>query len=815
MILLAVFLGGISLFSQLQNQHSTVGTTELGAPTLPVMCIDRDGNKINSMPGYRTEMKASTMRDSIIPITTNREFSVSYKAYDQKVISVSYEIIAPDTGKVVENAKIGGFQEDGDYMTARVSLTEPILMNREYPVKFTIETSEGDVYYYSRLLQRSELPVNLYVQFVYNFYETCMNKDGAGDLNTYLETDSSISNRSFTNVNINSTLDQVTWGDLSPQIYQKAVPNITEINSETCSITNDYLIRAVNESGQTEIYHVTEFYRLRYYNGSMSLLDFYRTALQVFDENLSVVTTEGVNLGIAERSVQYLGNTSSDIVAFVQDGALWEYSESAEKLSLVYSLKYAEEGTDERYQNNDYDIQILSVSEGGDIDFIVYGYMNRGPHEGENGISVCHFENERTVVNEQLFIPSERSYDYLKQDLDILSYVSSGGVYYAYLNENLCKFDPVSGTSEILQSGIRRDCITASSEYGYAAWMNEMDPDAGTDITLMYLDEESTRTITAESGTYIRALGFLNDDFLYGIADRDDLVTGAAGDVTFAMNRILIEDFGGNVIKEYDPGENRITSVDVSGGLVTLTRSSRDGDVYTEESTDNIMNNRIRTESQITTNADYNSRQGITITLAFPTTNTNLKPLIKHFTMMGTAEAIEYEAEDAEPLVPQYYAYGEGRLQGIFTHAGKALIVADAHYGTLLDGDGAFLYERGNLEKSMDLNDDDIPEGFFSRTINAAAVQEEIGEEAQVINLTGATMDEVEYELSRGRAVKALKSDGTVCLIVGYDGYNTLQYDFETGEHFYVASDDSREDFEGGGNVFVSYVLPQRTIKNS
>ncbi len=792
-----------------------MGTTPIGDPTLPVMCIDRDGDKIDLMNGYTTEMDASTMRDGIVPITTNREFSVSYKAYDNRVISVSYEIIAPDTGKVVENAKIGGFQEDGEYMTASVSLTEPILMNREYPVKFTIETDNGDVYYYSRLLQRSELPVSLYVGFVYDFYETCMNKDGAGDLNTYLETDSSITNNSFTNVNINSTLDQVTWGSLSPQIYRKAIPTITEINSETCSLTNDYLIQAVNDDGLTEIYHVTEFYRLRYYNGSMSLLDFNRKAIQVFDESLAVVTTDGVDLGVAERTVQYLGSESSDIVAFVQDGALWEYSESAEKLSLVYSLKYAEGTSDERYDNSDYSIQILNVSEGGDIDFIVYGYMNRGAHEGQNGISVCHFANERTTVSEELFIPSVRSYDYMKQDLEILSYVSSGGVYYAYVNGNLCRFDPATETAEILQSDIRPDCITASSEYGYVAWMNEQDPDATSNITLMYLDEETTRTITAESGTYIRALGFLNDDFLYGIADQDDLVTGAAGDVTFAMNEILIEDFGGNVIKDYDPGDYWITSVDVSGGLVTLMRSERDGDSYTEVSTDNIMNNRTDTESEITAVADYNTRQGITITLTFPTTNTNLKPLVKHFAMMGIADAIEYDAEETELSVPLYYAYGEGELQGILTHAGQALVLADAHYGTLLDAEGAYLYERGNLESSMDLNDDDIPEGFFTQTINAEAVQEEIGEEAQVINLTGATMDEVEYELSLGRAVKALKSDGTVCLIVGYDGYNTLQYDFETGEHFYVASDDSREDFEGGGNVFVSYVLPQQTIKNS
>ena len=49
------------------------------------------------------------------------------------VRSVAYEVSTPDTGEVVENAKIGNFQQDGDYLTAEFTLSEPILMNREYP----------------------------------------------------------------------------------------------------------------------------------------------------------------------------------------------------------------------------------------------------------------------------------------------------------------------------------------------------------------------------------------------------------------------------------------------------------------------------------------------------------------------------------------------------------------------------------------------------------------------------------------------------------------------------------------------------------
>ena len=74
------------------------------------------------------------------------------------------------------------------------------------------------------------------------------------------------------------------------------------------------------------------------------------------------------------------------------------------------------------------------------------------------------------------------------------------------------------------------------------------------------------------------------------------------------------------------------------------------------------------------------------------------------------------------------------------------------------------------------------------------------------MNLTGCTLDEILYQLSEDRAVVARKPDGTTAVIVGYDRYNTLLYNFETGEHYYYGINDSTNLFLEGGNVFLSYV---------
>ena len=62
--------------------------------------------------------------------------------------------------------------------------------------------------------------------------------------------------------------------------------------------------------------------------------------------------------------------------------------------------------------------------------FVLYGYMNRGVREGYCGVCVYHYSNDQNVVEEKVFIPSTESYEFLKEDLGTLSYVSTENALY-------------------------------------------------------------------------------------------------------------------------------------------------------------------------------------------------------------------------------------------------------------------------------------------------------------------------------------------------------------------------------------------------
>lgn len=805
-ILFAIFIGGVVGFSTLMNQNTTQISREMEEATLPVMCIDYNGYKINRMYGYTQEIQQETLRDGLVPLTTDRNITVSYQAYDNEIDSITYEVTNLIDGSVLENAKVGNFKKDGDYMTATFSLQQSILMNQEYGLKFTIHMNDKDVNYYTRIVQRASLNTDQYIEFAYSFYEKCMNREAASELNTYLETSEVVANNSYTSININSSFNQVTWGSLKPSIYRKAVATIKEINESTGSIVLEYMITAQDSDGNDEYYYVTDFFRMRYYQSRIMLLDFERNTQQVFDGVGGDLSTKGIEMGIASKSLEYESNESSTIAAFVQTGELWSYNSSADKLAKIFSMR-SSEASDYRDAYGENNIKIVRVEEGGDVDFVVYGYMNRDEHEGKVGISIWHYSAERNSAEELIFIPSVRSYEYVEKDIEKLSYVNRSGNLYLYLENTIYKVSLNEMAYEIILEDVNPDCFFASNDQSQIAWMAEMEENASSSVVVMNLEKEEQRTITAGTGEKIKAVGFMNDDFIYGFANDADILTDTAGNTVFGIHSLMIDSVDGERIKDYQSDGVWISNVTIEEGLIELERVAKTEFGYVPTTTDNIMNNKQSDTDTVIVRASNESRRGTVITLIFANPITNRNPLVTASKVLVTevenTMTLERPLEDGTPI---YYVYAKGGLTGIYSKPADAIIEADSQVGVVLNDDQQYIWERGNSQTENELNNEDIPEAVLTGTMDEAALQEALGDSADVMNLTGCTLEEVLYQLSADRAVIARKPDGTTVVIVGYDRYNTLWYDYATGEHTYYGINDSTNLFLSAGNVFLSYV---------
>lgn len=805
-ILLVIFICGVAGFSSLMNYQSTDNKTDMETASSPSMAMMIEDTEVNRMYAYADDMDVRFVRDGLTPVGTDRSLKVSITPNGREIDSLVYEVCTSDGEQVIENNKIRSFTEEEDgRLTAEFTLSQPILMNQEYALNFTLSTEDGTWNYYTRLLQRAGLSTAQYVEFVNSFYTKTFAQDDTGDLTTYLEPDTSVVSNSFRSLDIHSDVDMITWGDLAPQISRPGIPTIEDISENSGSISLTYYISAENESGEVEKYQVDEFYRMSYNQTRVYLLDFQRHVKQVLTTEQNLVSNGKINLGITDTDVQYMSDSTGTILAFVQQGDLWSYNIETNKMTRVFSFRDTG-SNDERNDINRHDIKIVRVSENGDIDFILYGYMNRGQHEGQVGTSVYHYSAEQNAMEEEFFLRSLQSSEFLQKDVEKLSYVSEDGNLYLLLEGNLYRFQMEEKTYEVLQEQIEDDCFFVSENSRYAAWMDGMDPYNTTSITFIDFNTGEQKTIQADQGTRIRLFGFINNDLIYGVANESDIVTNASGGTDFAMTEVRIQNFDGELVKSYHQDGYYVLDVTIQENLLELSRATKVGDSFAGTSGDQIMNNvRSKQDEVFSVITSTTVRQGNVTSIQFAADSSGQPPLVVDTKIIENPDRtlnmeLSSESED------KYYVYGGGELSGIYDSASQAVAKAEEESGIVLNTAQQYIWEAGNTGDRASISAQDLPEAVAQASLDATALNEALKGQGKVIDMTGCTLEQILYEVSAQRPVIAKGENGQAVVIIGYDDYNTILYNPSTQETYYFGMQDSTDTFQANGNVFLCYL---------
>ena len=110
-------------------------------------------------------------------------------------------------------------------------------------------------------------------------------------------------------------------------------------------------------------------------------------------------------------------------------------------------------------------MRILIMMMRGNVRFLVYGYHNRGDHEGEICAVVYYYDSALNIVEEEVCVPYTGSSEMLEANIRRLSYVDNIGNFYLYLDGNIYRIDVAKKSDDIIASGIAFD-ETASSASG-------------------------------------------------------------------------------------------------------------------------------------------------------------------------------------------------------------------------------------------------------------------------------------------------------------------------------------------------------------
>ena len=397
------------------------------------------------------------------------------------------------------------------------------MTDREYAVKITLITSESrKMYFYHRIKISEKTNLAEKFDFVMDFHEAIKDKKKAEEYTKFLEPDGKKDNTTFAEVNIHSSFDLITWGSLNPEFVTEVIPTVVENNSDIATKELEYIIKA-NVSGIPELYRVKEYYRVRYSPTRMYLLNYERRMETLFDIELASVSKSQLKIGITnEPDIPYISSSDKKKFAFVRNRELWFYNLEDNEIVRVFSFR--QEETDYiRDIYDQHDIKILNMDAEGNVDFLVYGYMNRGQYEGRVALILYEYNRIDGRIEEKVYIPVEEPYQTLKENLGEFAYINSLDVFYFHIYNSIYAYDLITKQLTELADNIDRDDVVAFYEEGYVAWQESSDPWEADNIIIMDIESGDIQKINAHKGYKILLLDKIESNLIYGYASENDI----------------------------------------------------------------------------------------------------------------------------------------------------------------------------------------------------------------------------------------------------------------------------------------------------
>lgn len=834
---IVVFVLSVIIISAVMNQSSMDMTTEMKPAEFPLVYMIDNHKKINCMRGYAGEMEPEYMRGTITPLQETRALTFEIEKYNSHITGLSYEVRSIDGSRLVESTDIYNYVDSGGSISADINIKDLIEAETEYMFVLLVNTGDGEtIRYYTHIIEAGDYNAGEKVNFALDFSEKTFDKEQAKELTKYLESDSEGDNTTYSRVTIHSSFLQITWGELKVDRVTEPEVYIRELAPQTGTIELRYMV-SLPEGRETSLYNVTESFRVRQGSERMYLLDYERTMNQIFDWENSVFVNNKIILGITDENVQMMESDGGSILTFVQENRLFSYNAVSKRVAYIYGF-YDEDNWDARTLYNGFGIKVLKVDETGNIRFMVYGYMNRGNYEGEVGIQIYYYNSTVNTIEEEIFIPYHKSYEILREEIEELSYVNNSNQLYLILDGALYCVDLVEKTQRELISNLPLGSYKVSDSNRMIVWQEGEDIDRCVQLKLMNFNTGKQDEIKAGSNQYIKPIGFMGEDLIYGVAYANDLVADPSGTILFPMYSVRIQDEIGNILNNYEKSGYYVVGASIAGNQINLNRmmktsQTENGETFVSAKDDQIMDNDVEEKGSnvIEVAATEEYEKIVQIALKNTIESKSLKFLTpKEVMYEGGREVIIGKQEDDEPA--RYYVYGLRGLQSMEKDAADAVKQANEISGVVINDSGDYVWRKGNRSlknQIMKIEEASVTEEKNSLAVcldtilkcegvtknteymlakgqSVLSVLENNLEDAQILDLSGCSLDSVLYYVNRDIPVLAMLQDGNAVLIIGFNELNIVVMDPQTGKIFKKGMNDSTEWFLENGNCFVTYI---------
>ena len=823
LILIGAFSLSVIISFSLANQTFEDRVIVLGASTLPTISFEVAGERMNHSFGMVNEMELTSMRGTITPLPGEGPLTVYVEGNNNHIIAIGYEVFTLDGRTLLKEGSAqltdeGTFelelrdvfglptdveQEDSEAGDGGVYHAEDWRTQmREAVLRITLFTEARSVYFYTRIIPEDNLHIRELLNFTRTFHQNTFIEVAAGDIGRFLGVGGHPLNRGLQSVTLYSDGSQIQWGGLAPEIRGEVNWSIFETNPSYTSILATYQVTSNQQGLGGATFNVREFFRVRFADDEVIFQKYHRTMNQVFG-GAGAVSETGIFLGLAPEEEQIKVNEEEEVVAFVQERELWVYHTERNQLALVFSFVDGHEN-DGRSRNDQHHLRIIDVDPYGNTTFAVYGYMNRGVHEGMVGLSIFYYNMETNSVEEKAFISSNigfgRNLDGVANLIHFSNqqqkvYFVTGGTFY--------EVDTITNRQRVIFEELVSEQYTFSEDGNYLAWQLDGELHSATTLSVKDLRTGEVRQVFAEEGTFIRPLGFINEDLIYGFLREEDLGRDTFGRRILPAYRIEIIDSSGEVAKSYQE-EAFIESIEIEGNQIILNRLVWENDVYRSIDQYFIIYIYEEEEPAIFLRNVTSDALGTVREIALVEGTSGISPSILRPQKVVVDDPLRVALIE-RARGTELYVYALGQLQGIFTDGVDAVVMAEELYGVVLTSAGSYVWERGNRFLQFDTHTEpfSIDEGETSLQVLERVMREK---NARRIDFTGASLLQMLYVINRGYPVINVLDEDHGVLITAFTLDTVTYMDPRTGENYIRSFHEVSERARESGNVFIGFI---------
>ena len=143
-VLTTVFILAVIVSSYVTNRGNTDMSADMGGATLPRISFMTEGYEVNSLPGYKSDMTLTSMRDTLTPVTNN-QLDMNIAKYDNQIQKVYWQVYTLNGKKCIQEGTIKDVQD-----TVTLNFKNMKILKEERILKVTLYLDNQNIYFYTR-----------------------------------------------------------------------------------------------------------------------------------------------------------------------------------------------------------------------------------------------------------------------------------------------------------------------------------------------------------------------------------------------------------------------------------------------------------------------------------------------------------------------------------------------------------------------------------------------------------------------------------------------------------------------------------------